>query len=61
MICPNQGQGGYVIMDGWLAHELLHPVDSGNAQRLRSPSGRLLQSAFYPVESKLLAPAPAFQ
>jgi hypothetical protein len=31
---PDQGQGGNVIVDGGLAHELLHAINHGGAQFL---------------------------
>ena len=58
---PNQGQGGNVIVDGGLAHELLHAIDHGGAQFLGSFVGGLLQAGLYAFQSEFLAPALAFQ
>lgn len=58
---PDQGQGGNVIVDGTLAHELLHAIDHGGAQFSGSLFTGLLQTCLYPLESKFLAPALALQ
>src|SRR5207302_2897953 len=61
MDSANQGEGRHVIMNGRLAHELLHAINGGRAYFLRSSDGRLLQTALYTFKSELLTSAPALQ
>ena len=58
---PDESQRGNVIVDGGLAHELLHAIDHGGAQFFGRLFAGLLQACFYPIEPKFLAPALAFE
>ena len=58
---PDQGQSGDIIVDGGLAHELLHAIDHGGAQFLGSFVVGLLQPRFYAFQSEFLAPALTFE
>ena len=57
----DQRQGGHVIVNGRLAHELLYAIDYGGAQFLRILVGRLLHTRFDALQSEFLAAALAFE
>lgn len=61
LIHSKESKCSNVVVDRRLAHKLLNSVDRRNAQSFRALAGRLLQSAFNPIESEFLALTFSFQ